>query len=238
VKSISLKELVETGVHFGHKTDRWNPKMKKYIFAKRSGIHVIDLEKTLACLEKASLAIKSVIEKNGTILFVGTKKQARDIVKEEAERCGAFYVTERWLGGTLTNFTTIRQTINRMKSLESRREEGKFDSLTKKERLSIDKEITKLKRNLEGIRDMEKFPDMLYVIDIRKEKIAVNEAKTLGIPICAIVDTNVDPDPIDYPIPGNDDAIKSISILTKAIADAVLEAKELKAKKTESKEKV
>jgi small subunit ribosomal protein S2 len=238
VKPISLKELVETGVHFGHKTDRWNPKMKKYIFAKRSGIHVIDLKKTLKCLEKASLAIKSVIEKDGTMLFVGTKKQARDIVKEEAERCGAFYVTERWLGGTLTNFTTIRQTINRMKSLESRREKGKFDSLTKKERLSIDKEITKLKRNLEGIRDMEKFPDMLYVIDIRKEKIAVNEAKTLGIPICAIVDTNVDPDPIDYPIPGNDDAIKSISILTKAIADTLLEAKELKAKKTESEEKV
>jgi len=233
--SISVKDLLEAGVHLGHKRERWNPKMKEYIFGERKRIHIIDLEKTLELLKKACEAVRQVASEGGGILFVGTKKQIADIVHEEALRCGAFYVTERWLGGTLTNFVTIRATVMRMKSLEERKEKGEFDSLTKKEMLSIERELVKLRKNLDGIADMDELPKLVYITDIKKEQTAMREASKLNIPIVAIVDTNVDPHPIAYPIPGNDDGIKSVKLITTCIANSVLEGKQAM-KKVEARE--
>ncbi len=236
---VTPKNLLEAGVHFGHRTDKWNPKMEKYIFAKRSEIHVIDLEITLELLKKACEKAREVIKQGGTILFVGTKKQCVDIVKGEAERCNAFYVSERWLGGTLTNFVTIRASVQRMKSLEQQKEKGDYGDLTKKEILSRQRELTKLKRDLAGIENMESLPNIIYITDIKKDRIAVREAKRLSIPIIAIIDTNVDPDPIDYPIPGNDDAIKSVQIITSSVSNAIIEGtdeKELLLKQAEKQE--
>lgn len=225
---ITIKQLVEAGVHFGHRKDKWNPKMQDFIFTERRGIHVIDLKKTIEYLKKAYEAIKSNIGEGKTIIFVGTKKQAKDIIKEEAERAGIFYVSERWLGGTLTNFSTIRMAATKMKELEEKFEKQEFGDLTKKEILTLKRELEKLKKNLYGIRDMENLPDMVYLCDIRKEKNALNEANKLGIPVVGIVDTNVDPTTINYPIPANDDAIRSILIITKTIANAVLEGKKVR----------
>ncbi|MCD5383407.1 30S ribosomal protein S2 [candidate division WOR-3 bacterium] len=225
MEEIKVKQLVEAGVHFGHRKDKWNPKMGAFILTERRGIYVIDLKKTIEYLQKAYEVVSSNIRIGKTFLFVGTKKQARDIIKEEAERAEVFYVSNRWLGGTLTNFSTIRKTVDRMKSLEEKIEKEEFGDLTKKEIISLERELLKLKKNLYGIRDMENLPDMIYICDIRKEKNAIREAKKLGIPVVGIIDTNVDPTPVDYPIPANDDAIKSISIITKTIANAVLEGR-------------
>jgi len=224
-KEISIKDLLEAGVHLGHKSEHWNPKVKPYLFAERKGIHIIDPEKTIEFLNKACYSVKEIVSEGNGILFVGTKKQITDIVKEEALRCGAFYCTERWLGGTLTNFTTIRKAVERMKSIEEQEEKNGFGKLVKKEVLSLKRELVKMKRNLDGIRDMEEVPGIIYITDIKKQRIAVAEAVRLQIPIVAIVDTNVDPDPITYPIPGNDDAMKSVRLITHAIADSVLEGK-------------
>jgi len=221
-----MKQLLEAGVHFGHQTRRWNPKMKEYIFTERNGIYIIDLQKTVRMVEEAYNFIRDTVANGETVLFVGTKKQAHDTVKEEAERCGEFYVNERWLGGMLTNFKTIRARIDRLKELEQRDADGSLDLLPKKEAAILRKELEKLRRFLGGIRDMHRLPGALFVIDPRKERIAVAEARKLGIPIVAIVDTNCDPDEVDYVIPGNDDAIRAIRLLTGVIADAVLEAKE------------
>ena len=220
---ISMKQLLEAGVHFGHQTRRWNPKMEKYIFTERNGIYIIDLQKTVKKVEEAYNFVKSVAESGGTILFVGTKKQAQDSVREEAERCGMFYVNQRWLGGTLTNFQTIQKRISRLHELERMAEDGTFDVLPKKEVILLNKEKARLEKFLGGIKNMKKLPDALFVIDPRKERIAVAEARKLGIPIIAIVDTNCDPDEIDVVIPGNDDAIRAVKLLTSKIADAVLE---------------
>ncbi|GIQ68613.1 30S ribosomal protein S2 [Xylanibacillus composti] len=221
---ISMKQLLEAGVHFGHQTRRWNPKMDKYIFTERNGIYIIDLQKTVKKVDEAYNFVKSVAENNGTIMFVGTKKQAQDSVAEEAERCGMFYINQRWLGGTLTNFETIRKRINRLKELERWAEDGTFDVLPKKEVILLNKEKARLEKFLGGIKGMERLPDALFVIDPRKERIAVAEARKLGIPIVGIVDTNCDPDEIDYVIPGNDDAIRAVKLLTSKMADAVVEA--------------
>lgn len=223
---VSMKQLLEAGVHFGHQTRRWNPKMKQYIFTERNGIYIIDLQKTVRMVENAYNFIRETVANGESVLFVGTKKQAHDTVKEEAERCGEFYVNERWLGGMLTNFTTIRSRINRLKQLEKMEEDGSFELLPKKEAALLRKEHDKLQRFLGGIREMNGLPGALFVIDPRKERIAVAEARKLGIPIVAIVDTNCDPDEVDYVIPGNDDAIRAIRLLTGVIADAVLEGKE------------
>jgi len=233
VEEITIKQLVEAGVHFGHRKDKWNPKMQNFIFTERRGIHVIDLKKTIEYMEKAYEAVASNTKEGKTIIFVGTKKQAKDIIKEEAERAGVFYVSERWLGGTLTNFSTIRMAVNRMKELEEKFEKQEFGDLTKKEILTLKRELEKLKKNLYGIRDMENLPDMAYICDIRKEKNALKEANKLGIPIVGIVDTNVDPTFVEYPIPANDDAIRSISIITKTIANAVLEGKKVREEEKE-----
>ena len=221
---ISMKQLLEAGVHFGHQTRRWNPKMEKYIFTERNGIYIIDLQKTVKKVEEAYNFVKSVAENNGTILFVGTKKQAQDSVREEAERCGMFYINQRWLGGTLTNFETIRKRISRLHELERMAEDGTFDVLPKKEVILLNKEKARLEKFLGGIKNMDRLPDALFVIDPRKERIAVAEARKLGIPIVGIVDTNCDPDEIDYVIPGNDDAIRAVKLLTSKMADAVIEA--------------
>ncbi|NLO88907.1 MAG: 30S ribosomal protein S2 [Clostridia bacterium] len=223
---VTMKQLLEAGVHFGHQTRRWNPKMKPYIFTERNGIYIIDLQKTVKMIEEAYNFVKNLVSEGGTILFVGTKKQAQDSIKEEAERCGMFYVNQRWLGGMLTNFQTIRSRVNRLFELEKMEEEGTFDLLPKKEvaRLMVEKQ--KLERFLGGIRNMDKLPGALYIVDPRKERIAVREARKLGIPIVAIVDTNCDPDEIDYVIPGNDDAIRAVKLLTNKIADAVIEGKQ------------
>lgn len=223
--SVELKELLEAGVHFGHQTRRWNPKMKSFIFTARNGIYVLDLKKTLECLRVACLKAKEVVAKGGSILMVGTKKQAKEVVRQEAQRCGIYYVTERWLGGTLTNFTTIRRNIRRLRDIERMAEDGTFEKLTKKEVLGLVREKEKLETVLGGIKDMNELPKLLYVVDSKKERIAVAEANKLNIPVVAIVDTNSDPDFIDFPVAGNDDAIKSIKIITQEIANAVLEAK-------------
>jgi len=225
-----MKELLEAGVHFGHKTRRWNPKMKRFIFAERNGIYIINLQKTLVKLKEAYTAVRDNIVGGGTILFVGTKRQAKDAVKEEGERCGAFYVSERWLGGMLTNFRTVRRTVDRMKQIEKMRNNGAFGLLPKKEVLRLEREYKKYDKVLSGIKAMEDLPTMVYVVDAHKERIVVNEARRLKIPIVSIVDTNIDPDPIDYPVPGNDDAIRSIKLITSLVANAVVEGKELAAK--------
>jgi small subunit ribosomal protein S2 len=220
--SITMKELLEAGVHFGHQTKRWNPKMKKYIFGKRNGIYIIDLQKTLKLFKEASGFIANLASQGKRILFVGTKRQAQDAILEEANRCGMFYVNNRWLGGTLTNFSTVRKSIERLKEIESILGDTEKE-MSKKERAAMDKERDKLQKNLIGIREMDGLPDALFVIDPKKEYIAVKEAKKLGIPVVAIVDTNCDPEDIDYVIPGNDDAIRAIRLFTQKIADAVLE---------------
>ncbi|MCL6603060.1 30S ribosomal protein S2 [Paenibacillus wynnii] len=221
---ISMKQLLEAGVHFGHQTRRWNPKMDRYIFTERNGIYIIDLQKTVKKVEEAYNFVKSVAADNGTILFVGTKKQAQDSVKEEAERSGMFFINQRWLGGTLTNFQTIQKRIDRLKKLEAWEEDGTFAVLPKKEVILLRKEKDRLEKFLGGIKNMRGLPSALFIIDPRKERIAVAEARKLGIPIVAIVDTNCDPDEIDYVIPGNDDAIRAVKLLTGKMADAVVEA--------------
>ena len=223
---ITMKQLLEAGVHFGHQTRRWNPKMAKYIFTARNGIYIIDLQKTVRKVEEAYQFVKSVAAEGGQVLFVGTKKQAHDTVADEAQRCGMYWVNERWLGGMLTNFTTIRKRVERLKELERMESDGTFDSLPKKEVQLLLGEKEKLEKNLSGIRDMKRIPDVLFVVDPRKEKIAVAEAHRLNIPVVAIVDTNCDPDDVDYVIPGNDDAIRAVKLIAGKIADAVIEARE------------
>lgn len=220
---ISMKQLLEAGVHFGHQTRRWNPKMKKYIFTERNGIYIIDLQKTVKKIEEAYKFVRQLGEEGGTILFVGTKKQAQESVKEEANRSGMYYVNQRWLGGTLTNFQTIRKRINRLKQIEKMEEDGTFEVLPKKETVYLLKEKERLLKFLGGIKDMKKLPDALFVIDPRKESIAIAEARKLNIPIIGIVDTNCDPDEIDYVIPANDDAIRAVKLLTSTVADAIIE---------------
>ncbi|MCM3610825.1 MULTISPECIES: 30S ribosomal protein S2 [Planomicrobium] len=222
---ISMKQLLEAGVHFGHQTRRWNPKMKKYIFVERNGIYIIDLQKTVRKLEEAYSFMKQVGEDGGKVLFVGTKKQAQDAIKEEAERSGNYYINQRWLGGTLTNFGTIQKRVNRMKQIERMSEDGTFEVLPKKEVVQLNKEHDRLVKFLGGIRDMNGLPDVMFVVDPRKERIAVAEAMKLNIPIVGIVDTNCDPDEIDYVIPANDDAIRAVKLLTGKMADALLESK-------------
>jgi len=221
-----MKQLLEAGVHFGHQTRRWNPKMKRYIFTERNGIYIIDLQKTVKKVEEAYNFMREVAANGGTILFVGTKKQAQDSVKEEAERSGQYFVNQRWLGGTLTNFETIQKRIARLKEIERMREDGTFDVLPKKEVVNLNKELERLEKFLGGIKEMKEIPDCLFIIDPRKERIAVAEAHKLNIPIVAIVDTNCDPDEIDYVIPGNDDAIRAVKLLTAKMADAIIEAKQ------------
>ena len=224
--AVEVAELLAAGCHFGHLTRRWNPKMRQYIFMERNGIHIIDLVKTKALLEEAANAIANVVAEGKRILFVGTKKQARDVVKDEAVRCGQFYVSERWLGGCLTNFTTIRKSVKRLTNIEKMESDGTFDKLTKKEGLFLSREKEKLNKVLSGVVDMTRLPGAIFVVDIKKEGIAVKEARRLGIPVFAIVDTNCDPETVDYVIPANDDAIKSVQVITKAFADAVLLGKE------------
>jgi len=223
---ISMKQLLEAGVHFGHQTRRWNPKMAEYIFTERNGIYIIDLQKTLRKIEEAYNFIRDVVADGKSVLFVGTKKQAQETIKEEAERCGMFYVNQRWLGGMLTNFKTINTRIKRLQELEKMQQDGYFEVLPKKEVMQLEKELAKLNRFLGGIREMKRLPGAIFIVDPRKERIAVAEARKLGIPIVAIVDTNCDPDEADYVIPGNDDAIRAVKLLTATIANAVIEAKE------------
>ena len=223
---VSMKQLLEAGVHFGHQTRRWNPKMAKYIFTERNGIYIIDLQKTVKKLEEAYNFVRDLSVEGKSVLFVGTKKQAQDSVKEEAERAGAYYVNARWLGGMLTNFTTIRTRIERLKQLRTMEEDGTFNLLPKKEVVKRTLEIEKLEKFLGGIKDMKEIPGALFIIDPRKERIAVAEAKKLGIPIVAIVDTNCDPDEVDYVIPGNDDAIRAVKLISSAIANAIIEGNE------------
>jgi len=222
---ISMKALLEAGVHFGHQTRRWNPKMKPYIFQERNGIYIIDLQKTVLMLREVYAAVKQMAHDNKVILFVGTKKQAQDVVKEEAERAGTYYVNERWLGGTLTNFSTIQKRIARLRELEGMRAQGTFDMLPKREVGRLTDELDKLERFLGGIKDMHRLPDAMFIVDPKKERIAVLEAKKLHIPIIAVIDTNCDPDEIDYPIPGNDDAIRAVRLMVGKIADAIIEGK-------------
>ncbi|HWQ50845.1 MAG TPA: 30S ribosomal protein S2 [Terriglobales bacterium] len=223
---VSMKQLLESGVHFGHQTRRWNPKMAPYIFTERNGIYIIDLQKTVRKIDEAYNFVKELAGSGGTILFVGTKKQAMDSIKEEAERVGMYYVNARWLGGMLTNFKTIRKRIDRLAQLRKMEQDGTFDVLPKKEVIKLNGEIEKLEKFLGGIKTMSKLPSALFVVDPRKERIAISEARSLGIPIVAIVDTNCDPDEIDYIIPGNDDAIRAVKLITSVIADAVIEAKQ------------
>ncbi|MGE6487983.1 30S ribosomal protein S2 [Paenisporosarcina sp. NPDC076898] len=223
---ISMKQLLEAGVHFGHQTRRWNPKMKKYIFVERNGIYIIDLQKTVKKLEEAYDFMRQVGADGGKVLFVGTKKQAQEAIKEEAERSGMYYVNQRWLGGTLTNFGTIQKRVNRLKAIEKMEEDGTFTVLPKKEVVQLKKEHERLVKFLGGIRDMKGVPDVMFVVDPRKERIAVAEAIKLNIPLVGIVDTNCDPDEIDYVIPANDDAIRAVKLLTGKMADALLESKQ------------
>lgn len=219
-----MKSLLESGVHFGHQVKRWDPRMKKYIFAERNGIHIIDLQKTIQAIKDAYDAVRKTVSSGKTVLFVGTKKQAQQAIQKEAERCGMFYVNNRWLGGMLTNFATIKKSLLRLKKLEKMEVDGTFDNLTKKEIAALAKERAKLQKNLGGIKEMKELPGILFVIDTRKEAIAVAEAQRMGIPIVAVVDTNCNPEGIDYPIPGNDDAIRAITLFTQIIANAVVEA--------------
>lgn len=221
---ISMKQLLEAGVHFGHQTRRWNPKMAEYIYTERNGIYIIDLQKSVGMVDTAYQAVADIVAEGGTILFVGTKKQAQDAIKAEAERCGMFYVNERWLGGMLTNFKTIKSRINRLKDIERMAEDGTFDVLPKKEVIAIRKEWEKLEKNLGGIKDMKKAPDAIFIVDPKKERICVQEAHTLGIPLIGIADTNCDPEELDFVIPGNDDAIRAVKLIVSKMADAVIEA--------------
>ncbi|RLA94566.1 MAG: 30S ribosomal protein S2 [Deltaproteobacteria bacterium] len=225
---VTMKELLEAGVHFGHQTRRWNPKMEPYIFGSRNGIHIIDLQKTVQLMDVAYEFIRDTVAEDKTVLFVGTKKQAQEAIYEEATRCGMFYVNHRWLGGTLTNFHTIRKSIEKLKRLERLEESPEFQGLTKKELIKLTKKRGKLRRNLGGIKDMEELPGAIFIVDPKREEIAVREARKVGIPIVAIVDTNCDPDLIDYVIPGNDDAIRAVRLFSSKIADAVLEGKRLR----------
>ena len=230
---ITMKELLEAGVHFGHQVKRWNPKMKPYIFGQRNGIHIIDLQKTLKMIIVAYEFIKEVSANNGTILYVGTKKQAKDGIAEEAMRAGVFYINQRWLGGMLTNFETIKKSIYKLKEIERKREDGTYSLLTKKEVARLEKERMRLEKNLGGIKDMSTLPGAIFVIDPRKEKIAVAEARKLNIPIVAIVDSNCDPDEINFPIPGNDDAIRAIKLIAATMANAIIDGKEILKKNEE-----
>ncbi len=235
--NIKMKELLEAGVHFGHQTKRWNPKMKPYIFDERNNIYVIDLQKTVKKFKEASSFLVETIINNGAILFVGTKKQAKDSIKEEALRCEMYYVNQRWLGGTLTNFTTIQKSTKRLRQLDQMKEEGEFSLLPKKEVLKLERARERLEKFLGGIKYMDNLPDAVFVVDPKKEKIAVHEANKLGIPVIAIVDTNCDPDPIDFIIPGNDDAIRAIKLFASRIADSVLEGKQVYQEQLLSQEK-
>lgn len=223
---ISMKQLLEAGVHFGHQTRRWNPKMKRYIFTERNGIYIIDLQKTVKKVEEAYNVMKEIAANGGTVLFVGTKKQAQDAIKEEALRAGMYFVNQRWLGGTLTNFQTIQKRVKRLKDIERMQEDGTFDVLPKKEVVQLKKELERLEKFLGGIKDMKDLPDAIFIVDPRKERIAVAEARKLNIPLIGIVDTNCDPDEIDHVIPANDDAIRAVKLLTSKMADAILEAKQ------------
>ena len=226
---VSMKALLETGVHFGHRTKRWNPKMKSYIYTERNGIHIIDLQQTMIALEKAFNTVRDTVSEEGIVLFVGTKRQAQESLAEQAQRCGMPYVNQRWLGGTLTNWRTIRQRIDYLLNLEDRQERGDFERLLKKEALKLEREIVKLNQRLSGIKDMRGLPDILFITDVRRETTAVKEANKLGIPIVAMVDTNCDPDPIDYIIPANDDAIRANKLIITKMADAVIEGQNLRA---------
>ena len=221
---VSMKQLLEAGVHFGHQTRRWNPKMAPYIYTERNGIHIIDLQKTVGMVDDAYKAVADIVANGGTILFVGTKKQAQDAIKEEAERCGMFYVNERWLGGMLTNFKTIQSRIKRLQKIEEMSQDGTFDVLPKKEVIAIKKEWEKLEKNLGGIKEMKKLPDAIIIIDPKKERICVAEAHALNIPLIGIADTNCDPEELSYIIPGNDDAIRAVRLIVSKMADAVIEA--------------
>ena len=221
---ISMKQLLEAGVHFGHQTRRWNPKMAEYIYTDRNGIHIIDLQKSVGKVDEAYKAVADIAANGGTILFVGTKKQAQDAIASEAERCGMFYVNERWLGGMLTNFKTIQSRINRLKEIEAMEEDGTFDVLPKKEVINLKKELEKLQKNLGGIKEMKRLPDAIFIVDPKKERICVQEAHALGIELIGIADTNCDPDELDYVIPGNDDAIRAVKLIVSKMADAVIEA--------------
>ena len=226
MSDISMKQLLEAGVHFGHQTSRWNPKMKPYIFGARNGIHIIDLQQTVTMFKDVEAVVRDLAASGGNVLFVGTKKQAQDAIREEAVRCGMFHVHNRWLGGTLTNFSTIRASIDRLRKLEEMENDPRIvDALTKKEMLGLKREKDKLEQSLGGIKAMRKLPDAVFVIDPKQEEIAVKEARKLGIPVVAVIDTNCDPDMIDYKVPGNDDAIRAIRLFCSAIADAVLEGK-------------
>ena len=221
---VLMKQLLEAGVHFGHQTRRWNPKMAPYIFTERNGIHIIDLQKSVIKVDEAYKAVFEIAQQGGTILFVGTKKQAQDAVKSEAERCGMYYINERWLGGMLTNFKTIQSRIARMKTIEKMQEDGTFEVLPKKEVAQLKKELTKLQANLGGIRDMKRIPDAIFVVDPKKERICIQEAESLGITLIGIADTNCDPEELDFIIPGNDDAIRAVKLIVGKMADAVIEA--------------
>ncbi len=221
---ISMKQLLEAGVHFGHQTRRWNPKMKRYIYTERNGIHIVDLQKSVGKVDEAYNAIGDIVADGGTVLFVGTKKQAMDAIKDEATRCGMYYVNERWLGGMLTNFKTIQSRIKRLKEIEQMSNDGTFDVLPKKEVALLQKEWDKLERNLGGIKEMKRVPDVIFVVDPKKEHICVKEAHSLGITLVGICDTNCDPDELDYVIPGNDDAIRAVKLIVSKMADAVIEA--------------
>ena len=221
---ISMKQLLEAGVHFGHQTRRWNPKMAEYIYTERNGIYIIDLQKSVGKVDEAYFAIKDIVANGGKVLFVGTKKQAQDSVKTEAERCGMYYVNERWLGGMLTNFKTIQSRIAKLKAIEKMSEDGTFDVLLKKEVIELKKEWAKLEKNLGGIKDMKEIPDAIFIVDPKKERICVQEAHSLGIPLIGIADTNCDPEELDYVIPGNDDAIRAVKLIVAKMADAVIEA--------------
>jgi len=226
MSQFTMKQLLEAGVHFGHQTRRWNPKMAPYIFGQRNGIHIIDLQKTLRLANEAYSFMNALAAAGGRVLYVGTKRQARDAVKEESLRAGQFYVNHRWLGGTLTNFATVQQSVRKMKDLQRQKEEGVFELLTKKEALGLQRSLDKLERSLGGIKDMVELPDCLFVVDVRKEELAVKEAQKLGIPVVAVVDTNCNPTGIDYVVPGNDDAIRAVRLFCSKVADALLEGAE------------
>ena len=223
---VAMKQLLEAGVHFGHQTRRWDPRMAPYIFTARNGIYIIDLQKTAKKIDEAYAVLKSIVDEGKTVIFVGTKKQAQECVREEAERCGMYYVNNRWLGGMLTNFETIRSRVNRLKELETMAEDGTFDVLPKKEVIELRKETDKLEKNLGGIRDMTELPGAMFVVDPKKERIAILEARKLGIPVIGLVDTNCNPEDVDYVIPGNDDAIRAIKLIIEAMANAVIESKQ------------
>lgn len=233
---ISMKQLLEAGVHFGHQTRRWNPKMKPYIFTERNGIYIIDLQKTAKKIDEAYAVIRQTAEQGGKVLFVGTKKQAQDSIKAEAERSGQYYVNQRWLGGMLTNFSTIKSRVARLKQLETMEQDGTFAVLPKKEVIELRKEMDKLEKNLGGLKNMKQLPDLMFVVDPRKEKIAIQEAHILGIPVVSIVDTNCDPEEVDYVIPGNDDAIRAVKLIVSKMADAIIESNQGEIFETATKE--